>query len=110
MAKYRISECKLVDLACEAGLPTIEVLRERIDGRIVWELALPDDPEGLHGDHVIGKINLTIVRHAGGFELTSGTRVLRVGRTQAELQTALQCLAGLRPNAIEGGAAPPLAT
>lgn len=117
MAKYRISENRLMDLACEAGLPAIDADKERIGGRLVWEVALPADPEDLYGED--GEIHVTLVDFPGGYELTAyyydlrdggfeplgDPRLLRVGGTRTELQTALQRLVGLRPQVIEGGRA-----
>ena len=49
------------------------------------------------------------LRCADGYELTVGPRVLRVGGTRGELQTALQWLASVRPQVIAGGRTEPVA-
>ena len=110
---YRIrSADALLGLAIEAGLPAIEAVRDKIDGHVLWELALPADPEGLHGNSVRCETYITVMRHAGGFELTAGSRVLQVSGTREELLSALQWLTGVRPQTIRGDgvcvlAAPP---
>ena len=116
MAKYCISSAAaLLNLVCEAGLPAQDASKGRIDGHVVWEVALSADPEDLFGER--GEIAVTLVRCNGGYELTANyydltddgyvpsddPRLLRVGGTRRELQTALQRLVGLKPRVIDGG-------
>ena len=116
MAKYHISSAAaLLNLVCEAGLPAQDASKVRIAGHIVWEVALSADPEDLFGER--GEIAVTLVRCNGGYELTAhyydlagggcepsgDPRLLRVGGTRRELQTALQRLVGLKPRVIDGG-------
>ena len=104
---YRIGTSgELFNLACEAGLPTIEFLEDRIDDRIVWELAMPADPNDPYNDRGAGEVFVIVVPYDGGFEVQFGDRVLQVGASRVELQRALQWLAGVRPRAIEGGTSP----
>ena len=108
MAEYCIySEDTLFQLACEAGLPVVDADKCRIDRHTFWELAVANDFE--HADPGQGEIYITVMGYAGGYELTIGERVLRVGGTREELQTALQWLAGAPPEVICGGGTPPLA-
>ena len=110
MAKYCISSATaLFELACQAGLPVIDTTQDQIDRYTVWEVALPTDPKDPYNDRGRGETYITVVQHAGGFELTVDQRVLRVGGTREELQTALQWLAGAPPEVICGGGTPPLA-
>ena len=110
MAKYCISSATaLFELACQAGLPVVDTTQDQIDGYTFWELALPAGPEDLYGEGEHGEIYITVVGYTDGYELTVDTRVLRVGGTRGELQTALQWLAGAPPEVICGGGTPPLA-
>ena len=118
MAKYHITSASaLIILACEAGLPALDAGKERIGGHRVWEVALSADPQDLFGED--GEIQVTLVGCTGGYELTACNydlatgdlepvgepRLLRVGGTRREIQTALRQLVGLKPEVIEGGRA-----
>ena len=118
MAKYHISSATaLLNLVCEAGLPGLDANKERVGGHVVWEVALSADPEDPYGED--GEIHVTLVGCAGGYELTARTydltagdlepvdepRLLRVGGTRNDIQTALHTLVGLKPRLISGGRA-----
>ena len=108
MAEYCIySEDTLFQLVCEAELPVIDADKRRIDRHTFSELAVANDFE--HADPGQGEVYITVMGYAGGYELTIGERVLRVGGTRGELQTALQWLVGLQPQIITGGGTEPAA-